>query len=128
MWVPPNMLFNYFLILLSSQQAWLIIPDSSCLSYLLCYLCSSFSLSLRHLIGSLPSAQLPSLKTTLERKYISPGQMPNETHPSSRETNSLLLLPRDTKVYLLKLGIHLGITSLLHHYSPEFLLLCASLP
>ena len=85
MWVPPNTLFYYFLILLSSQQVWLIIPDSSCLSYLTCYLCSSFSLSLRHLTGSLPSVQLPSFKTTLEREYNSPGQMPNQHIPASEK-------------------------------------------
>ena len=108
MWVPPNTLFDYFLILLSSQQVWLIIPDSSCLSYLPCYLCSSFSLSLRHLTGSLPSVQLPSFKTTLEREDDSPGQMPNQTHPASEKLTLCYSSPGTQRFFFRSRGYTLG--------------------
>lgn len=92
------MLFRYFLILLSSQQAWLII-SRLILPVLFALLPLFFILSVSQTPYWSPYHLLNFLAwRPLWRENISsPGQMPNQTHPSFRETNSLLLLPRDTR-------------------------------
>ena len=72
------------------------------------YLCFSLSLSLRHLTGSLPSVQLPSFKTTLEREDDSPGQMPNQTHPASEKLTLCYSSPGTQRFFFRSRGYTLG--------------------
>lgn len=111
----PTCYFFYFLILLPPQQVRLIIQDSSYLSYVPCYLCSPLSLSLRHLTGPSSPILLPRFETALETGY---STKPNTCQLSQ---HLLLLPPKDPEVSLPKDELYLGVTSLPHYYSLQFL-------